>query len=490
MRYSIAFFLLLPGWAFAQLQTDRIFSSNMVLQRNKPIHIWGRAVPGNTVVVSFSGHTKKAVVNADSSWTVFLPGQKANPVPQDLRIVSGKEQLTLRNLLIGDVWICIGQSNMEWPMIREMHYKEAVVTSNQPLLRFYNPTYAGKNTFNTFFSDSVLKDLSVERFFKGQWEVSDSNSFRTMSAVAYYYGRAIIEATQLPIGLMNLSIAGAPLETFIDIKAIRNSPQFSEKAREPWLTNAAIPTWVKERGNQNLRTGTNHPFKPGFVYAAGIEPIAGLAIKGIINYQGESNAQEPDRVNEYAALSGLMVKDYRTLFKNPAMPYYFVQLSSIDTLKYKGHFWHLFRNEERKILDLVPNSGMAVSTDHGLKDNVHPVNKKIVGERLARWALNRDYGQNIVPSGPLPTKAVYINERILIHFKYKGKGLNTSDKQLLRGFSLDGIQHCDASIEAGGVLIKTAAKPAYIYYNWKPYTEGNLMNSEKLPASTFKIKVE
>jgi len=250
-----------------------------------------------------------------------------------------------------------------------------------------------------------------------------------------------------------------------------------------------MPLWVKERGNQNLRAGTDHPFKPGHAYEAGIKPLFPLAIKGVINYQGESNAQEMERVNEYAALTQLMVQDYREGFNNPQLPFYYVQLSSIDTLKYKGHFWPQFRDEQRKIIDLIPNAGMAVCSDYGLKDNVHPTNKKIVGERLARWALNKTYQQKILPSGPLPIEAKYMNGEVVVSFQYAGKGLQATGDGIVKGFSLDGKNSATVTIEQNSVHIPAKIKPDFVYYGWKSYSDGNLVNSELLPASTFKIKV-
>lgn len=501
-----------------QLSLNRIFTNNMVLQRDQPIHIWGKGLPGTKVQIYFlksagnkstkisSGlaivSAKTTVVKLDSSWSIYLPALPASVTPHELNITSGKNKIQFQNILIGDIWVCIGQSNMEWPMQREMFYNQAKATAEQPLLRWYNPTYAGKNIFNQYFSDSVLQLLTPDKFYaKTQWEQSDSNHFKTMSAVAYYYGKAIVEKTKIPIGLINLSIAGAPLETFIGNKALQANTAFAHKAEEPWLTNTSLPIWAKERGNQNLRAGTLHPFKPGQAYEAGIKPLFPLAIKGIINYQGESNAQEIERVQEYAALTNLMVNDYRKQWKQPRLPYYYVQLSSIDTAKYKGHFWGAFREEQRRTLDLIPYSGMAVCSDIGFKDNVHPTNKKWVGERLARWALSKTYQMNILASGPLPTKAEYKNGEVIVHFTYAGKGLQTAfpdslkdkanaETQPLRGFSLDGIHSIAATIQAQTVRIPVSTKPNYIYYGWKSYSDGNLVNSELLPASTFKLTVQ
>lgn len=184
-----------------------------------------------------------------------------------------------------------------------------------------------------------------------------------------------------------------------------------------------------------------------------------------------------------------MVDDYRRKWKQPQLPFYFVQLSSIDTVKYKGQLWPLFRNEQRKMLQLIPNSGMAVCSDIGAKDDVHPTNKKAVGERLARWALNKTYKQNIVPSGPLPVKAVYINGKVIVSFQYMAKGLKASGGGELKGFSIDGVNEVKAVLADSGILIYSDKKPEFVYYGWKSFSDGNLVNSENLPASTFKIKI-
>jgi sialate O-acetylesterase len=490
--------LLIPFVVSAQLRPAKIFSNNMVLQQNEPIRIWGKGTPGETFLAEFSNEKQSFKVKQDSSWMITFKSQKFNTNTQSLKIQSAEEKIELQNILIGDVWLCIGQSNMEWPMIREMHYKSEIKESNQTNLRFYNPSYAGKNTYNIPFSDSIIKKLNPQDFYQGEWQVSDSTTFKAMSAVGYYFGKRINQETGIPIGLINISIGGAPLETFISLNALKDNPQFADKTKGNWLENKSLPEWTKERGRQNTtgkknipsdEIGPNHPFKTGFAFQSGIEPIINMPIKGILNYQGESNAQEIERVNEYAALSALMVKNYRELWKNPKMPFYFVQLSSIDTLQYKGHLWPQFRDEQRKMIQLIPNSGMAVSSDIGAKNDVHPTNKKDVGIRLAQWALAKTYHKNIVPAGPMPLNAKYKKGTLIIKFENTGDFLSTSDGKSLRGFSIDKKNEIYASIVKNQVIIPLTKKTEYVYYGWKPFTDANLINSEKLPASTFKIEV-
>ena len=499
MKWFLISIFFLPFSVNAQLRLNKVFTDNMVLQRDKPVHIWGKGIPGKNVEVTFANKKRNTKVKIDSTWIVEFAKQKENAAAKSIIIKSGNENVELKNILIGDVWLCIGQSNMEWPMVKEMYYKEETAKSFQPLLRFFNPTYAGKNTYNVPFTDSIIQNLTAENFYKGQWQNCDSVSFKTISAVGYYFGKEIMTTQGIPIGLINISIGGAPLESFISKKTLRNSRQFFEKVKGEWLTNDALPVWIRERGSQNIsgikdcpkdENGNNHSYKPGFAYQSGIEPIINLPIKGILCYQGESNAQEVERVNEYGALSVLMVNDFRKKWKQQQLPFYYVQLSSIDTVNYKGHLWPQFRDEQRKLLKLIPNSGMAVCSDVGLKNDVHPTNKKDVGKRLARWALNNTYHSKIIPSGPLPLSAKYKNGKIVITFQYSGISLLTEDGKPVRGFSTDGLNDCQANIKSKTIVISIKEKPEFIYYGWRSFTNANLVNSEKLPASTFKIKVQ
>ncbi len=499
IKYLIVLLLCLPLFSMAQLTVAKIFSDEMLLQRNQPINIWGKAIPGNKVEVLFANEKRKAVAKQDSTWLVIFKKQNANREPQRLTIKSSNKKIEFENILIGDVWLCIGQSNMEFPMQKERFYQEAIANSKQPLLRFYNPTYAGKNTYNIAFTDSIIQKLTPEKFYKGEWQSCDSNTFKTMSAVAYYFGKQIVQAENIPIGVINISIGGAPLETFINIDTLKNDKQFSSKVNGDWLSNDALPVWIRERGGQNVggltnvpkdEYGNNHAFKPGFAFQSGIEPILNMPIKGILCYQGESNAQEIERVNEYVALSAIMVADYRKRWHQPQLPFYFVQLSSIDTLKYKSQLWPQFRDEQRKMLDLIPYSGMAVSSDIGAKDDVHPTNKKLVGERLAKWALNKTYHKKENSLGALPLKAKYKDGEVVIRFRYTDKAFKTSDNKAPRGFSINEGKEVDANIKDKKIVIAVNEKPEWVYYGWKPFSDANLINEDKTPVSTFKIKVK
>lgn len=494
IRYFFLLQLICPFSSMAQLRVAAHFSDHMVLPREKPIVIKGTGVPAKIVKASIVSTFVQSEIGPDGKWMITLPAMKSSNDPVTLRLTMEEEVIQYDNILIGDVWLCIGQSNMEWPMSREMHWKDEQMTAYQPMIRLLNPPPAGRNVYNQKFGDSLLQRLNEEKFYAWNgWKECTSASVAGMSAVAYYFARNIRASIDVPIGLINLSIGGAPLESFIGTDALKTDRLFKKKAEGLWLTNSELPVWIRQRGLQNLdqvtykygdENGPNHAFKPGFAYRSGVLPLSDFPITGVLVYQGESNAEEKERVDEYGQLFALMVDQYRQNWSRPDLPFYWVQLSSIERVH-----WPAFRNEQRKLLQRIPKSGMAVSSDHGLRTDVHPTNKKVVGERLARWALAEVYHQKIVPSGPLPTHVFFRSNKVVIRFNY-ASGLTTSDGNALKEFSVDGTTTTSAVIRGKRVVIPVNKKPIGVWYGWKPFSEGNLVNKEGLPASTFYLPLD
>lgn len=499
MNKAITFclvFLCMGLKSYCQLSVDKHFSDHMVLQREQPVTLSGNAEPQAKVIINFGAIHLQTTTDTNGYWSVVLPKQKAQSKGVSLVVASKEEQITYDDILIGDIWLLIGQSNMEFELKGDMYYEEEKKKLHQPLLRFYNPTFGGKYIFNRQFKDSVLNLLTPEHFYSAvDWQVSDSSSAPSISAVGYYFARKIIDSVNVPIGLIHLAIGGAPIETFISTKALANS-EFSKKIKGNWLYNDSLPDWIRERGQQNVgekaihsdQLGPNHGYKPGFAYDSGIKPLEDFPIRGILWYQGESNAQEIGRVMEYNKLQKLMLSELRALWKNPKLPFYYAQLSSIDTLRYNGQLWPIFRNEQRLFLNSTKKTGMAVSSDIGTKHDVHPKNKKTVGERLSLWALRDVYHFDCTVSGPLATKAVFKNKQIVIYFQSIGKGLSFKGAHLL-GFYLDG-KAVQAQIRGNTVVISAEQKPHKVAYGFASFSLGNLTNKEKLPASSFILDVQ
>lgn len=500
MRALFLLLLVLSMRAEGQVWLPRFFSDNMVLQRGRPVHFWGRGIPGGRVRIRFSHAVKAVNVGRDSTWSIFFGSRDADTIPQYVTIESGGRKIVLKNILIGDVWICSGQSNMEFPFEKEAHAAMEYAHAGEPLIRLCNPAPAGRYVYGGPYTDSLTRRLNTDSFYLWtDWQVCDSSAVRPMSAVGYYFARKIVENVRVPIGIINLSIGGAPIETFISRSALASSPQFASKVKPGnWLDNEALPAWTRERGRQNIAgatvngddLGPNHAYKPGFAFDGGVGPLLPMAVKGILWYQGESNSLEPERVTEYPALMRLLIDDYRAKWRSPDLAFYWVQLSSIDTVHYQSHYWPEFRDGQRRLLSAVDHGGMAVCSDIGFRNNVHPTDKKDVGERLALWALSQDYHAAVIPSGPLPVSAHYREGTVVVDFQY-GDGLRTSDGGILSGVSLDGgKQDVFGTIDGTTIRIPAAEKPAFVYYGWRPFSNGNLVNAKGLPASTFKINVQ
>jgi sialate O-acetylesterase len=489
---SLAF--LLPSLAESQLRLERHFSDHMVLQRGRPIVINGFGHPGSRVSVLLDDSKRTTTVSADSTWEVRLPKRRASKRPLKLTVGMDGRSIILDDILIGDVWLCIGQSNMEWPMSREKHWGREKSEALQPLIRFANPPPAGRYVYGVPYGDSLKSRLTSDRFYAWDgWRRCDSQTVASMSAVAYHFAKRVRVSVDVPVGLVNLSIGGAPLESFIGVDDMAGHPVFRAKVKGNWLTNDALPVWIRERGRQNLGTGNffysdslgpSHAFKPGFAYASAVDPLSQHPVKGVLVYQGESNAEEPPRVLEYGELFKLMVDSYRSLWKEPRLPFYWVQLSSIE----RPH-WPLFRDVQRRMLETIGHSGMAVTIDVGARNDVHPTDKKTVGERLALLALAQTYGKPVVPSGPLPVAARFRESAVVVSFRHAGSGLKTSDGLEPREFSFGGMGDTKAILRGSRVVIPVDVRPDSIRYGWRPFSTGNLVNSVGLPASTFKIAV-
>ncbi len=493
MVRGIALLIVTPVLAYGQLRLNPEWNDHMVLQHGKALTISGKAIPGKTVHLRFAGQSVSSGVKSDGSWQIQIAPLKVNAIPADMRVSSGKDTLHLRDLLVGDVWLCLGQSNMEFPMRSEAHYPKARRQLPGKMIRWYNPRYIGKGIYNQLFPDSLARLLDAGIFYTGEWERCDTGSTANMSAVAYYFAEKVTAQTGIPIGLIHLAIGGAPLETFIPAEALNADSAFARKSEGNWLQNIELPDWSRERGRQNRgndssANGPAHGYKPGFAFDMGLRKLTGNPIAGILFYQGETNAQEPARVSQYGRLFEVMLHAYRAYW--PGAPCYFVQLSSIDSSQYRSQLWPQFRDEQRLMHQRIPHTGMAVSSDVGSRNDVHPTDKRTVGQRLAAWALFDFYGQrNIVPSGPLAAKATYREGKVIITFTW-AEGLKTVGNTELKGFSLDGIQLSPATIHGNTVEIASPERTAFVYYGWQPFTDANLVNAAGLPASTFRLRIE
>lgn len=469
---------------FGGLQLPDLFTNNMVLQRNEPIKIWGKANAGTIVQVKFLHQQKTTKVDNDGNWQIVLPASKAVLQPQVLEIINENKTIQLNNILIGDVWLCSGQSNMYFSVSESVGANSILSNANESVsLRLFNYKPLAE-TDNRAWTAAELQKTNELNFFSGSWQLNSKQNVAGFSAVGYVFGSEIYKEEKVPIGLIEIAVGGSPLISWVSRRSLESSPLFVQSFKN-WTKSDFIMQWCRERAAVNIKEASNslqrHPYEPSYNFEAAIAKLAPFPIKGFAWYQGESDAENAEL---YQKLFPLFVKDWRNQW-GIDLPFYFVQLSSIDRPS-----WNYFRDAQRKMLAIVPNSGMAVSSDWGDRKNVHPKNKIPVGQRLARLALHQTYHKNMIPSGPIFQSIKKIDNRIEINFTH-AIGLKTADGLALRGFEVYTDQGdfvtVSAQIKNEKIIINIPKNTIVkkIAYAWQPFTTANLVNRDGLPASTF-----
>ncbi|AWI09525.1 exo-alpha-sialidase [Ereboglobus luteus] len=486
------------------------FSDHMVLQQGGPAPVWGTCAPKAAVTVEFAGHNVKTTADDSGRWRADMPALEASAEPRTLRVISGPETLEIKDVLVGEVWICAGQSNMEWPLSKEARADEELPRAANSQVRLMGLDFASKYVFAKSFSDKILERMTPEKFYSGTWTRCEPGSAASFSAIGYYFARDLQAALGVPVGVINLAVGGSPAEAWVSRETLSADSRLGPMAAGNWLENEALDPWCRQRGMENigvaLKAGTfapnvegggpDHPFKPGFLWDSGIAPLLPLAMRGVLWHQGESNALSAWRVAQHEQLFPLLVRDWRARWGRGDFSFFFCQLSSIEAGPYKSENWPQFRDSQRRMADEIPNAGMAVTSDVGARRDVHPRDKHTVGARLTRLALAQVYGQNILRGGPVPASMTTESDVLRVTFAQAGSRLRTSDGSAPRAFEVagaDGKFHpAEAKLDRDSVLLSASAvpSPSQVRYAWTPYSEGNLINDESLPASTFKLPAE
>ena len=472
---------------FGGLKLAAVFTDNMVLQRNQPISVYGTANGGDTIEVTFKQQKKNVIADKYGKWKITFPAM-AQGGPYEMTVQSKETNIILKNILIGDVWFCSGQSNMAFQLQNSENgaaeVKKAIANST---IRLFNAK-AIRDTDETAWDAATLVKTNQLEFFSGSWSVCDSISVKDFSAIAYYFGKNIAREENVPVGLIQVAVGGSPIESWID----RNTLEHDDKVVDVltnWRKSDFIMPWVRERANVNLKNATiakqRHPYDPSYNFEAGVEAFTKFPLKGVIWYQGESNAHN---VELYEHLMQKLVESWRKAW-DTNLPFYYVQLSSMERPT-----WPAFRDMQNRLQNKIPNSGMAISMDYGDALNVHPIKKKEVADRLALLALRNTYGKDVIANGPSAVKAIQKGDNILVSFAL-AKQLTTADKKELIGFELvndKGIHfQSKASIVKNQVqiTIPKGEKIKTVLYAWKPFTTANLVNEAGLPCSTFKLEL-
>ncbi len=448
----------------ANIRMPLIFGDNMVLQRDAGIRIWGWGDPDERVAVMLGDQKQETRTDRDGRWEVSLHPMKAGG-PFQMR-VQGKNSIEFSNILIGDVWLCSGQSNMEWPVSRSADPDNEARLANYPEIRLF--------TVPRTMDAAPADDLSG-----GEWLVCAPESVPSFSAVAYYFGRHIHTETGVPVGLLHSSWGGTVAETWISGESIASVDDFREI-----MTEAVSPTGDRGAGGPNSF--------PSLLYNGMINPIASFAIMGVIWYQGESNS---GRAHQYREIFPVLIRDWRKQWRQENMPFLFVQLANFmaPANEPSESGWAELREAQAMALAL-PATGMAVAIDIGEADDIHPLNKQDVGKRLALSALKVAYGRDIVHSGPVYSSMSIEGDIIRLDFASVGGGLTAMDRYgYLKGFAIAGedrkFHWAQAFIEGDQVVVYSnrVKNPVAVRYGWANNPDdANLYNAEGLPASPFR----
>ena len=475
---------------YGGLKLPAIYGNNMIIQRNQPFTLSGTADAGAKVTAKLGKERLSTRAGDNGKWQLeFAPLKSGTGLT--LQVKSNDKEIAFTGIAVGEVWLCSGQSNMAFMLKESRNSQRHIDSSAKRNIYVYN--MKPRVITNAISWDTTeLARLNRHDYYQpAQWQKLSPENAAEFSAVAYHFGAMLSDSLDVPVGLICNAVGGATAEAFIDRRCMENHPNLVDILYN-WRQNDFVQPWVRQRASQNIANGNNplqrHPYEPCYLYETAIAPLATYPIKGAIWYQGESNAHNAEA---YEALFETMLKSWRETWNNDTMPFYFVQLSSLGRPS-----WPHFRDTQRRLALATENCAMAVSSDYGDPHDVHPKEKKPIGERLARLALNGTYGlKQITPCGPTPRKASTKGRTIILEFDY-GNGLRTSDNKEPRTFEIaeeQGLFHpAKAEIKGNSIYLTSpnVKNPARIRYGWQPYTEANLINSDSLPTSTFRINIK
>lgn len=477
--------LQLTMLAGAAVRLPALVSENMVLQQQSKAAIWGWAEAGETVEVkgSWNNQPVKTKADAKGNWKLLLTTGKAGG-PYQL-VIKGNNTITLNNILLGEVWLCSGQSNMEFPLGKQAgwrtgvrDYEKEVPLANEPLMRLF--------TVKQQVADEPQTDVT------GNWNTCTPEAAAKFSAVAYYFAKKIIRETGLPVGLIHSSWGGTPAESWTKKEVLESDADLQKILQQYESSVQNYPSVLKGYestvANKEMPAPrkpvdpARDPKSPTMLYNAMIHPLIPFTLKGVIWYQGESNS---GRAHQYRKLFPALISSWRKEW-GADLPFYFVQIAP--------HYQQSPGIREAQLFTYksVSNTGMVVTTDAGDSLDIHPRNKTIVGERLAAWALAKQYGRKeTVYSGPLYKSMQVQEEKIIINFEHTGTGLVAKDGPL-KEFMIAGADRqfvpAQAVIEGNTVTVTSSLvhEPVAVRFAWKRFPRPNLFNGAGFPASPFR----
>lgn len=500
----------------AELRLPAIIGDNMVLQQKQANPIWGWDTPGAEVTVTFAGQTKTAKAGADGRWSVKLDAVPASAKPATLS-VKGSTSRELKNVLVGEVWICSGQSNMGFSVNRTVTADLDMAQARYPQIRLISVPQVGTQ--------------EIKDDFEGSWTECTPDTVGGFSAVGYHYGRVLHDMLGVPVGLIDNAWGGSACEAWVHRDLLEKDARFKDiierwQKTEATFTQAAFDKQVADhkdkvaawaaarkaalaagklapagppRAPQNPMTGQH---RPGNLYAGVLHPTIGYGIKGVIWYQGESNAS---RAKEYRELFPFMIQHWRSEWKQGDFPFYWVQLADFKAYQTEPveSDWAELREAQTLTLGKLPNTGQCVITDLGEANDIHPRNKRDVAERLARWALVKDYGFKLPYSSPTLKSAKFESGKALLTFDHAETGLRVVDMDEVKGFAICGkdrkwvwaqavilpdYKNSPRTPRSNQISVSSPAvpEPVAVRFAWADNPVANVYSAEGLPVTPFR----
>lgn len=497
MKRCVLLMAMVLGLSFsiaqAEVRMPAVFGDHMVLQRDAPVPVWGWADAGEQVTVSIEGQSVSAKAQPDGRWRVDL-----QPLPHGgpfvLSIKTSDDSLQINDVLVGDVWLCTGQSNMDFPLYKSDNAQAAMdQAADYPNVRLFK----------------VERHVATEPQDDcgGQWMTNTPENARAITAVGYYFGQKLSDELDVPIGLIHSAYGGTPAEAWTSQEALEAEPALAsilegaEKKRadyadamQQWRSDveAAKASGSEPPAEPALPFSVRNRHMPTGLYNGMIHPLIPFGIRGVVWYQGESNTW---RAHQYRTLLPVMIADWRSRWGVGDFPFGIVQIANYFDPRFPpiNGSWPELREAQLMTAQSVPQTGLVVTTDVGNPTDIHPTDKKTVGDRLAQWALGTTYDKDVVPSGPMFREAEYKDGTFILHFDHAGTGLATSDGQPVRGVVIgeEPKKFRWATVEIqGDTLVVTSDRyknPTSVRYGWADNPNwGNLTNKEGLPASPFR----
>jgi sialate O-acetylesterase len=501
LRFCLPVLLIGSSWccfgtARADVKVPNVFSDHMVLQRDQPNKLWGKAEPGESITAKIAGQSVTAKTDTDGNWSVMLPSLPAGG-PHEL-VVTGKNELRIQDILIGEVWICSGQSNMQWKVAAANDPDLEKLAAKYPKIRMVN--YLQKGSQEPVWSHEGKN-----------WMVCAPETVTDFSAVGYFFARQLHQTLDVPIGMINNAWGGSACEAWVDRSVLKRAGGYDELLAKWEETEKKLADMEKVSATANdsnskkqeedrnkalqaLRQSLAGNQNPGNIYNGVLKSHIGYGIRGAIWYQGESNA---GRAYQYRKLFPLMISQWRSEWKQGDFPFYWVQLADFKAETPDANAesdWAELREAQTMTMKALPKTGQAVIVDIGEGKDIHPKNKVDVGRRLARWALANEYGVDIAYRSPEYASMKVEDGKVTLKFEHLGKGWRPFDVAEPQGFAIAGEDKkfvwANAKINPEDMTVSVwssdVKNPVAVRYAWSNNPVCNMFSTSGLPLTPFR----